>query len=61
MSQLDFTESGRRHTTPPHPESPGYPNGTRYAISAEEAKANNNKAKQKKHNKDNKDNTKDAL
>ena len=32
----------------------------RYAISAEDAKANN-KNKQKKHNKDNKDNTNDAL
>ena len=48
------------HNPPPIPQ--GYPSGTRYAISAEDAKGNNNKSnKKKKHNKDNKDNTKDAL
>ena len=55
-------------STNPPPPLPPTPRvtfvGTRYAISAEDAKANNNKAKHKKHNKhnkDNKDNTKDAL
>ena len=69
LSQLDFTESGRRHTTPPP-----FPRvtlvGARYAISAEDAKANNknknNKAKEdknidkKKAKKDNRDKPKDG-
>ena len=46
---------------PPPPNPAGYLRGARYAISAEDAKANNKKAKQKKHNKDKKDNTNDAL
>ena len=52
LSQLGFTDSGRRHTSPP-----GYLSGARYAISAEDAKANNknknNKAKEDNNIKNN--------
>ena len=43
--------------TQPPPIPQGYPSGTRYAISAEDAKANNKNKKANNKKKDNKDNT----
>ena len=49
LSQLDFTDSGRRTSDPPH--SPRVTLvGARCAISAQDAKANNNKAKKIQNN-----------